>query len=327
MKRFGVFLLAIGMVAPVDANDTTAAVGAGGLHFVQNDNIRMLSEELYLSMDEVRVDYEFENLTDIDQHVLVAFPLPDITGEMYQTVSYPVDDPYNYFGFTTTLNGSGIDVDLHQTVFAMGVDRTKDIVKLGLPLAPHRAQTEDAINALSADDKAYLASIGAIAYRYHDGEDTEYYPVWTLKTSYLWDAVFPAGEISKVHHRYSPSVGGTVSVTFLDEEYGTRAEYDQKYCLEDNFVGAVKRNLARADDPYSAPYYETWLTYILSTGANWADSIARFRLIVDKGDERNLVSFCGEGIRKTGPTTFEMVKEDFFPWKDIEVLFLVRQDD
>ena len=39
----------------------------------------------------------------------------------------------------------------------------------------------------------------------------------------------------------------------------------------------------------------------------------------------DLVSFCGEGIKKIGPTTFEMVKEDFWPQEELNILILERQ--
>ena len=39
------------------------------------------------------------------------------------------------------------------------------------------------------------------------------------------------------------------------------------------------------------------------------------------------VSFCGEDVRKIGPTTFEMVRTDFWPEKDVEILILERQPD
>ena len=38
----------------------------------------------------------------------------------------------------------------------------------------------------------------------------------------------------------------------------------------------------------------------------------------------NLVSFCGEGIRKIAPTRFEMRKSDFTPKSDLYVLILER---
>lgn len=327
MRYWAVLVAAMGLSGPVIANDTTATVGVGGLQFVQNDNIRMVSEDLYLSMEEVRVRYEFENLTDEGQRVLVAFPMPEIEGDYFSPTGYPTDDPENVFGFATTFNGQPVEASLHQSVFALGVDRTKDLVKLGLPLAPHLVSTEEALNALSEEEKAYLAAIGAASFFDFGAGEMFYTPIWTLKSSYLWEAVFPAGETVVVEHSYLPGAGGTVAATFLDPEYGDLAGYRKTYCLEDNIVSAVERTIREPGEYWSAPFTEVWLRYVLSTGANWAGPIGTFRLTVDKGSEDNLVSFCGEGVTKTGPTTFEMVQTDYHPWQDIDVLFLVRRED
>jgi len=73
-------------------------------------------------------------------------------------------------------------------------------------------------------------------------------------------------------------------------------------------------------------YQERWLSYVLTTGGNWAGSIGHFRLIIDKGSTDNLVSFCGDGVKKTGPTRFEMEKTDFWPARDLDILFAVSVD-
>lgn len=315
-----------GLAGGAAANDTAATVGAGGLVFARTDAIRLASEDLYLSMDEVRVVYRFENLTQSDQPLLIAFPMPDITGDFHINVSYPTDDPDNIFGFSTTFDGEPVDARLDQTVFALGVNRTKDLQKLGVPLAPHALSTEEAVNALDEADKQMLLRLGLIASE-EWGEGPYHYPIWTLKSAYVWEAVFPAGETVTVEHRYKPGIGGASTVSFLyDGEYSQRGEYDRKYCLDEPFVNAVRRSLADPEELWSAPYYENWLSYVLSTGANWAGPIGTFRLVVDKGRPENLVSFCGDGVTKTGPTTFELIYNDFWPWEDIEVLFLVRID-
>ena len=73
----------------------------------------------------------------------------------------------------------------------------------------------------------------------------------------------------------------------------------------------------------SGPHYtEQWISYILTTGANWSGPIGKFKLTVDKGREKDFVSFCGTGVKKVGPTTFEMSATDFYPQKDLHVLFL-----
>ena len=45
-------------------------------------------------------------------------------------------------------------------------------------------------------------------------------------------------------------------------------------------------------------------------------------MVVDKGSSRNLVSFCGEGVRKTGPTTFEVRRRNYTPTRDLSVLIV-----
>ena len=60
---------------------------------------------------------------------------------------------------------------------------------------------------------------------------------------------------------------------------------------------------------------------VITSGANWAGPIGTFRLVVDKGDS-TLVSFCGDGVRKIGPTSFEMIAKDYTPKRDIDVLFI-----
>jgi len=64
---------------------------------------------------------------------------------------------------------------------------------------------------------------------------------------------------------------------------------------------------------------------MLTTGANWRAPIGDFRLVVDKGDPRFLVSFCGEGIRRLSPTQFEIRHRNWRPTRDLNVLFLHPQ--
>ena len=63
---------------PAVANDTSAELSTGGLIFVRNDNVEMLSEDLAISAKEISVRYRFFNRSDQDVTVLVAFPMPDI---------------------------------------------------------------------------------------------------------------------------------------------------------------------------------------------------------------------------------------------------------
>jgi hypothetical protein len=325
-------LLAL-VAAPAFANDSMATLGAGGLTFVTTDKVEMLSEDLSISPGAVKVVYRFRNDAPADQHVLVAFPLPDITGDGDFTVAIPTGDPENIFGFKTTLDGRPVDAALHQNAFAVGIDETAYLKGLGVPLAPFGEATQEAVNALPDAVHQRMAELGLVVPMQYDagqGEQTDYTPMWTLKSAYTWEADFPAGKTVTVVHSYKPSVGGTVATTFLvppSAGEDRAAEYRQKYCTDKDFIRAVRRTLKDPGDPYSAPYAESWLSYIWSTGANWNGPIHDFHLTIDKGNPRALVSFCWDGkVTKTGPTTFSMQATDFSPPNhELEILLLNPQ--
>ena len=319
-------------VAPVAANDTSAVLTTGGLEFVSNQDIVMQSEELYISKEEIRVVYEFRNQSDVDHDILVAFPMPEIVPNFWSPVAFPEGPEDNLFQFETTFNGEPVDVTLHEYAYAFGVDRTKLLKQLGLPLVPIWDAATQATDALDDETIAELYHLGMVIPDEFDsgsGWEKHYWPAWTYRATYTWEATFPAGEVVTVEHRYKPSVGGTVGVAFLSEpyeDYDPAAEYAQKYCIDEDFLDAVRATLSSPDEPWSAPFFESWISYILTTGGNWGGgAIENFRLVVDKGSPDNLVSFCGEDVKKIGPTTFEMVKTDFWPDRELEILILERQ--
>lgn len=337
IRRVGSILCAVlALVGPAAANDTMAQLGTGGLVFVQTGTVKMESEDLYVSPEQVRVRYRFRNEGEEDTRTLVAFPLPDITGSPDGVVAIPTEDPQNLFGFETLIDGEPVEAVLHQYVFAQNIEYTDLLVGMGVPLIPFGAETMEAIAGLSEDQKAELFHNGLVVPMEFDsgqGWQKEYYPVWTLRSTYSWEADFPVGEPVTVEHSYKPSVGGTVAVTFLAEPYegyDPASEYKRKYCTDDAFIRAVERTLPNPEERYSAPFFESWISYVWSTGANWAGPIGKFRLTIDKGAPENLVSFCWDGkVTKTSPTTFEMEAEDWWPpWdRELEILILDRRED
>jgi hypothetical protein len=333
-------LLAIALIgavcplAPALANDTTAELGTGGLVFITTDQLKMKSEDLFISPTEVKVTYQFQNLTDEPLDVLVAFPMPDIEGSGDFNVAVPDRESDNLFGFETTFRGEPIEATIHQQAFAFNLDQSAVLEEMGVPLTPFGDRTRDILQGLDEDSIARLLHLGLVIpmeYGDADGKWTTYYePVWTLRSTYSWEAHFEPNETVEVVHSYTPSVGGTVAVTFLSppDEYGDRAgDYKRKYCTDDALIRAVKKTLTSPEEYYSAPFYESWITYIWSTGNNWAGPIEEFTLTIDKGDAKNLVSFCWDGdVKKIGPTTFQMTAKDWYPpWeRELDILILDR---
>lgn len=322
------------------ANDTTAQLGTGGLVFVRNEHVALKTEDLFVSPERISVAYRFHNASDRDQRVLVAFPLPDITGDPYSIIGLPDGPADNIFNFRTTFDGKPVAATLHQYAFVNNIDYSAELEKLGIPLAPFGDAAQKALLALPEPDKERLAGLGLVSrdeYRAGNGAETDMLPVWTLRSAYSWEATFPAGKDAKVVHAYQPSVGGTVAATFVSAESGPMPEgvrenfglYRKKYCVDDALVATLRKRIVTQDGYRFVPYAEQWISYIWSTGANWAGPVEKFTLTVDKGDPASLVSFCGEGVKKTGPTTFQLTVNGWMPdgGRELEILILNRIGD
>jgi hypothetical protein len=333
MKITSALILAGAMalpVAPALANDTMAEIATGGLVFVRTDAVAIASEDLYISPDEVRVAYQFRNDTSEDVEAIVAFPMPNIANNPYGDVSLPEPGVDNFLSFTVEAGGKPISPALEQRAFSAELDVTAELKAAAVPVNP---VSEAAVAAIRRLPEAKLLDwqVRGIVTKdpYEDPDAAGWLPAWTMKSTYWWKMKFPAGRLVPVRHTYKPSVGGTTGITFFfDGKVGGPylAEYRAKYCLDAGIERAMV-NSAKQNDGYPA-YWENWISYVLTTGGHWGGStIEKFTLTIDKGDPQNLLSFCGEGVKKIGPTTFQMVAENFYPARDLDILLLKKFDD
>ena len=89
--------------------------------------------------------------------------------------------------------------------------------------------------------------------------------------------------------------------------------------MDKNFKQGLKR--AQSEHaPFSA------LSYMLTTGANWAKPIQNFKLTLER-EPNELVSFCWNGnVKKISATQFQMVEKNFVPKQDFDVIFVYLRD-
>lgn len=323
-KILGGILGVLLAVSSTYANDTVVEIAAGGLEYVRSDKIEMVREDLYISMDEVRVDYVFRNHSEEDITAMVAFPMPDIQYDEYGDIGLPFAQQDNFLGFTVLVDGQEIEPRLQQRAKVIGVDVTVHLVKRGIPLLPTGDDVFQSFGSQPVSVLLELEQLGIVGIENYDGGNgmrAHARPQWILQSAYYWEMVFPAGKEIKVSHTYSPATGATTGIApffysgnFLD----ISDEYARRYCVDEGFVRAVGRKLDAGTQ-----YFETWISYILLTGRNWYRRIGTFHLTVDKGNTDNLVSFCGEGVVKTGPTTFELTIEDYYPEKNLDILVML----
>ena len=101
------------------------------------------------------------------------------------------------------------------------------------------------------------------------------------------------------------------------ESEGWRVRKDGSEFLAHIAITALKN----PDGEDYGSYGTSWhISYVLRTANSWAGPIGKFTLTLDKGDPKNVISLCADGVKKTGPTTFVVEKTDYTPDRDLEVL-------
>lgn len=330
MGRLSIALCVAGLLAvPAAANDSTAEMRAGGLELVRTDAVRMASEDLFISAEQVRVTYIYHNVIDEDVETLVAFPMPEFAALPDEDVAIPNPGSPNFLDFDVWVDGQLVEPELHQRATAYGIDVTNELTKLHIPLESYQGATYDALAHLGIAVLEDMETRGLILLeRQPDAEAAKYIakPNWHLHSTFAWRMVFPAHSEVRVDHQYTPSVGASSGLNYYDYQTNRyEPEYIAKYCIDPPFEAAVQRRMTRTGDEF-VYMWEQRLSYILMTANNWAGEIGRFHLTVDKGSETSLVSFCAVGLEKTGPTTFEMTAENYYPQRDLDILF-IRQGE
>ena len=317
-------ILAAAGAGAVRANDSVAEMAVGGLVLKQSQDIDMVSEDLYVSAEQVRVRYVFRNRAPRDVRVTVAFPLPDrdLARAEEGDTSWPAD-------FATRVDGRGVVMQVEQRAMLGGVDHSAMLRGLGVPIAAENivVAAEEAIDALPSESQQRLVSLGLVeANEYDSGEGMRrsFTPLWTVKETWFWEQVFPSGRDLVVEHSYTPALGGTAGVPLAFPEYrasedGRRAQAE--FCTDAPFLAALDRMTAR-EAQGGGFLTEQRIRYILTTGANWRSPIGDFRLVVDKGRPDNIVSFCGTGLTRISPTQFEMRRRNWRPDRDLAVLIV-----
>jgi hypothetical protein len=316
------------LTGPAVANDSTGFVGTTGLELTATADIRMESEDLRIGLDEITVEYVFRNVTDRAVETTVVFPLPDIDQSLASSEAnwdFPVDKP-DFLGFRVWIDGKPVSHQLERKAFHKGKDVTAEVEAAGgFELTPWVAGGYDeAVRKHPPKGLARLRQLGLI----QPSED-ENTPQWTLRSRYYWTQTFPANAETRVRHVYRPFVGNAligkpaeIDATKAVGRYWGSGGKDDRYCLDDGTRRGLRAMGTRTGKD-GATFSAAEVEYIVTTARNWRGPIGSFRLTLDKGAPENVLSMCWDGLRKTGPTTFEATAKDFVPTRDIRLLVVV----
>ena len=302
--------------SPSEANDSSARLDSGGIRLVPNYSISLKREDLYISRERISIRYEFFNKTDSDVSMLVAFPVPEIDGDIEANYVLDAKDPINFLDFSILSDGRPVNPQVELKYLVNGIDFTDAILAEGIPASVFDPRYYDAVEKLPLASRQRLAAKGAL--NWHEGQDF-HAPNWTMKAVLYWSQVFPAGKRVVLEHSYRPVAGGG----FYNMDYGIPENID-RFCMDDGFLKAAEHKAATSR-------YKMLLghdvRYILKTANSWLGPIGDFRLVLDKLDPNNLISLCADNVRKIGPTQFEIRAQNFTPTQDLDILFLEGTDE
>ena len=135
------------------ANDSSAELSVGGLVFTHTADVSLESEDLAITPDLVVVRYRFLNQTPKPVSLTVAFPVPDIDLADGDNYSIPSNDPANFLGFETKVDGKPIDFTIHQSALVGTKDISAALKKIGVPLLPIGPQQNSVIRTAGRDPR------------------------------------------------------------------------------------------------------------------------------------------------------------------------------
>ncbi len=300
------------------ANDSTGYIGTGGIQYIENKNIQMKREDLFISKNQIKVDYQFQNLSDQNITENILFPLPKV--QNYIEYDY-ADITGLVNSFTVIADGKEIKPQIHVRAFLPNTqaqyvenddfqaDVTDALLSCGLTekelMQPWQSEnTEDQVSINQKVATCTHAKIKQLLALQDDG-----FLRWQSQIIYSWQQKFKANRMTAISHQYQPLVGGSLGL-----EQGVA----KAHCVDQNIQKVIDRG-----DSYGV--YSA-LSYILKTGANWAKSIETFNVTIER-DADELLSLCWDGeIKKIAATQFKISEKNFKPKQNLDIIFIKRKN-
>lgn len=284
-------------------------IAAGGLMFVNDPALVIMSQEVQISSERIKVIYGVRNTATVARTVLIVFPLPDLNmaaiGE--QHVDVAGDEPANFVAADATADGAPVPLEISQRALALTLDVTQILQDLKLPLFPLAKGTGELLTNLAPIAKLDLQQRGIV--RLDDGTAAAN---WTLKSTAHWRQTFQPGQLLSMTISYRPiAARARFDAALIDQ-------LRSSHCIDATVEAAMTRLVASR----GGKVLFRWLSYALTAGSDTTGTIGSFRLLIAKPEINAVVATCRRDLRTTGPTTLEWSATNFEPDEDLHVLFV-----
>ena len=209
-RTLALSVLYLALTSPAIANDSTARIGAGGLVFLKNDDIRMASEALSVSANRINVRYRFRNETATAIDAVVAFPMPAFRWNpgvsAWDSNVGPIES------FAVTVDGRAVVTQVEQKALLDKRGVTANLRNAGL--------TDTQIIRSFGDMMDWRPRLPtAVAKKLNElSAMKDNWPQWDIAETAYWRQIFPGNSDLAVEHNYKPLSGRSYNIFIADSD-------------------------------------------------------------------------------------------------------------
>lgn len=297
-------------VAPARAGDKQREGPTGGLIFLNHPALVVDRLDLTISPDEIKAAYSVRNSSPKPLTLVVTFPLPDIDAGAGNVHSMALAAPQssNFVAASILADGVSVPLEIEQRALIAGLDAKPLLVATLLPIEPYVPRTVEFIARLPNAAKRMLVENGILR-----DEGDHSVPNWNLKSTAHWKQAFAPMRTTDISLSYRPLAA---SAKFSPELF---ANLKTSHCVE----LAKEIELTRRVSANRGDVRFRWLTYQLTSGSGLlTHPIGRYRLKVVVPSFDTLLLTCRKGLRRLGPTVYELIDDKFYPDDDLQLLFI-----
>jgi Domain of unknown function (DUF4424) len=348
------FAVAWGWIAsmPALADDSAAAIAAGGLVPRRETRIVMAREVLQISVKKVVVDYDFRNDTAEDVTTEVAFPISPYSSGF---VEGPQPEAQSFQSFKLWVDGKPVhyESEAKATLNDKDVSALLEANHIDIPTFGHFNVSLDSkrVEVTKTPDFTRLPKsardqlVKAGLFKLVDDP----WGQWTVHLQYHWTQTFPAHSTVHIRHEYPPVAGftelGRAAVEDSLAQFTTghsagndpdEVKFLTQFCADQPFLSTLARQLRENESAVQADVekqmagtaYPSWVDFILTSANTWQRPIEDFTLIVERPKAEHggkmLISFCSPADGKVEKTDVDLLQvhlTNFIPASELHIGF------
>lgn len=321
------FALACG---PALAQESSTELPLGGFSLIPSGdapNLAVQSAQMQVTPDRVTLRYTVSNAGGgpVDAKLVLTLPKLDFSDPDVQW-AIPGIEPTNFIDAVAKVDGRPLRLAASQSADLNGRNVAPDLRRSKISLVPV-GTFQNEVQALQPKALDALANSGVIqqAGTTPDGAPL-YFPTWTVETVLTAPLKIAPDKPVALELTYRTSVGvsrDTVLRKGLREKPALAAPLEalkRTYCIDAGTLAGIDK-LGAAGEANGAQMEERRIRILLQPLiANRPTGM--LRMSVDKGRPDRITSFCSQGVKKTGPTTFQSEARDVVEPLDFRILLV-----